>query len=140
MGLLKSLKIRNQGTFFIVYSILVYLERLGNTSTVQGVLALIVQQIPNQIFLKDVIVLKNMIFTCNQFESESFYHMAEKEYETICTQLWDCVPEKNQFAIFILASRCQYPKVKKLPSSQIELERVKLEQGVYVFWMSPFER
>lgn len=59
-----------------------------------------------------------MIFTCNQFASESFYHMAEKEYETICIQHWDCVPEKNQSAIFILASRCQYPKVKKCPAAR----------------------
>lgn len=47
-----------------------------------------------------------MILTCNQFELKSFYHMAEKKYETICIQRWDSIPEKNQFAIFILASRC----------------------------------
>lgn len=65
--------------------------------------------------------------------------MAEKKYETICIQRWNSIPEKNHFAIFILASRCQYPKVKKLPSSQIRLERMRLEQGLYVFSTSPFE-
>ena len=51
----KNQKPRN---IFVVYSILEYLERLGNTSIVQGVLALVVQQIPKEIFFKDVIVLE----------------------------------------------------------------------------------
>lgn len=60
----------NLRTNFVVYIILENLERLGNVSIVQGVLAFVVKQNPSQIFFKDS--FKIMILTCTQFESESF--------------------------------------------------------------------
>lgn len=36
---------------------------------------------------------------------------------------------------FLLASRCQYPKVMKLSSRQICLKRVRREQEIYIFWV-----
>lgn len=51
-----------------------------------------------------------MIFTSKQFESESFYHMAEKEYETICIQHWDCVPEKKTVCYFYTGQQVSIPQ------------------------------
>lgn len=45
-------------------------REFGNVSLVHSVLAFVAQQNPSQIFFKDI--FKIMIFTCNQFESESF--------------------------------------------------------------------
>lgn len=67
IGICENQKLKNN---FVVHIILENLERLGNVSTVQGVLAFAVKQNANQIFFKDS--FKIMIFTCNKFESESF--------------------------------------------------------------------
>lgn len=66
-GIHENQKLRKN---FVVYIILENSEGLGNVSIVRGVLAFVAKQNPSQIFLKDS--FKYMIFTCNQFESESF--------------------------------------------------------------------
>lgn len=118
IGILKNWKLRNN---FVVYIILENLERLGNVSIVQGVLAFVAKRkIQARYFLKIVLKLWFLLATSlNQKVSNIWQRENMKPYAPSSGTAF----LRKQFAIFVSASRCQYPKVKKLPSRQIELER-----------------
>lgn len=63
--------------------------------------------------------------------------MAEREHETICTQRWDCVPEKT-VRYFYVGQQVSIPQSEEA-AQQPDTVRKRLERGVKVFWMSHFE-
>lgn len=54
--------------------------------------------------------------------------MAEREHETICTQHWDCVPEKT-VCYFYVGQQVSIPQSEEA-AQQPNPVRKRLEQGV----------